>query len=165
MCSIPPPHILATADQSAIIAQLQTELAVVRAELASLRAERDQFRATLVDLLADQVQLRAHLADTQAQLAAVEVERQQTRQELVEFKRKPFVAHRAITSDAPAKARGRPLGHAGAGRSRPPRIDRTQVIPAGDTGPDCGTPFSGVGTTRERVVEDLALVRPTGSTK
>ena len=27
--------------------------------------------------------------------------------------------------------------------------------------PDCGAAFSGIGTTRERVVEDIVLVRPT----
>jgi transposase len=161
MCSAPPSSILIPTDQSAIIVQLQTELALVRAELATVRAERDQLRAALVDLLADQVQLRAQLADTQAHLAAVEVERQETRQALVILKRKPFVARRASRSDAPAKPRGRPLGHPGVGRSRPTRIDRTQLIPAGDTCPDCGTPFSGMGATRERVVEDIELVRPT----
>ena len=74
MCSTLPSSILIPTDQSAIIVQLQTELALVRAELATVRAERDQLRAALVDLLADQVQLRAQLADTQAHLAAVEVE-------------------------------------------------------------------------------------------
>jgi transposase/cell division protein FtsB len=147
------------------IHQLEAELAAMRAELAAVRAERDQLRAALTDLHASQLQLRAQLADTQAQLAAVETERQQTRQELLDLKRKPFVAHRSTTAEVPAKPRGRALGHAGAGRSRPTRIDRTQLIPAGDTCPDCGTPFTGIGTTRERVVEDIEVVRPTLITK
>ena len=140
---------------------LLAELVALRADLATVRAERDQLRGVLADMLADLAQVRAQLADTQAQLAAVEAERQQTRQELVDLKRKPFTVRSRSADTTPAKPRGRPVGHPGSGRSRPTRIDHTQAIPAGDTCPDCGTPFSGTGTTRERVVEDIDLVRPT----
>ncbi len=147
------------------IARLQAELTAVRVELDTVRAERDQLRGLLADLLADQVQLRAQLADTQAQLAAVEAERHQTHQELVDLKRKPFTSRLRSDDTTPAKPRGREAGHPGSGRRRPTRIDHIQAIPAGDTCPDCGTAFSGKGTTRERVVEDIVLVRPTVITK
>jgi transposase len=147
------------------IARLQADLIALQAELTSVRAERDQFRSLLAEVLAEQVQLRAQLADTQAQLATVEAERQETRQELVDLKRKPFTARTQSDHTTPAKPRGRPFGHAGSSRPRPTRIDHIQAIPAGDTCPDCGTAFSGKGTTRERVVEDIVLVRPTVSTK
>src|SRR6266542_1896982 len=143
------------------VARLHADLAALQAELTSVRAERDQLRGLLADLL----QLRAQLADTQVQLAAVEAERHQTRQELVDLKRKPFTARSQSDSTTPAKPRGREAGHPGSGRPRPTRIDHIQAIPAGDTCPDCGTAFSGSGTTRSRVVEDIVLVRPTVITK
>jgi transposase len=144
---------------------LQAELTAVRVELDTVRAERDQLRGLLADLLASQMQLRAQLADTQAQLAAVEAERQDTRQELVDLKRKPFTARARADDTNVAKPRGRPSGHLGSSRRRPARIDQTQLIPAPERCPDCGTAFSGSGTTRERVVEDIVLVRPTIITK
>lgn len=147
------------------VARLHAELTTVRVALDTVRAERDQLRGLLADLLADQVQLRAQLAATQAQLAAVEAERQETRQELVDLKRKPFTTRARSDTTTPAKPRGRAAGHPGSSRRRPTRIDHTQAIPAGDTCPDCGTPFTGAGTTRERVVEDIVLVRPTVITK
>jgi transposase len=147
------------------VAQLQAELTAVRVELDTVRAERDQLRGLLADLLAAQVQLRAQLADAQAQLAAVEVERQETRQALVDLKCKPFITRARSDDTTPAKPRGRAAGHVGSSRRRPTRIDHTQAIGAGDTCPDCGTPFTGNGTTRERVVEDIVLVRPTVITK
>jgi hypothetical protein len=116
-------------------------------------------------VLAAQVQLRAHLADKSAQLAAVEAERQDTRQELVDLKRKPFSTHPRSGNTTPAKPRGRSAGHVGSSRRRPSRIDHTQVIPAPQSCPDCGSAFTGIGTTRERVVEDIVLVRPTVITK
>jgi len=171
--SMQPMHSEAIIDPSATpyaparaVARLQAELTAVQVELATVRAERDQLRGVLADILAEQVQLRAQLAQTQAQLAAVEAERQATRQELVDLKRAPFVPRQRQTDGAAAaKPRGRLLGHAGSGRSRPTRVDRTQAIGAGATCPDCGTPFTGTGTTRERVVEDIELVRPTVITK
>jgi transposase len=159
------PSAAPTASERAL-ALLQAELMAVRAELDTVRAERDHLRGVLADLLAQQVQLRAQLAQTYAQLDAVEAERQATRQELVDLKCKPFVPRHKQTDDAAeAKPRGRPLGHAGSGRTRPTRIDRTQAIPAADTCPDCGTPFTGTGVIRERMVEDIILVRPTIITK
>jgi hypothetical protein len=147
-------------------ARLQAELTAVRVELDTVRAERDQLCGVLADVLADLAQVRAQLADTQAQLAAVEAERQATRQELVDLKRAPFVSRQRQTDPAAeAKPRGRPIGHVGNSRRRPTRIDRTQAIPAPDTCPACGTAFTGTGSTRERVVEDIVLVRPTLITK
>lgn len=147
------------------LARLQAELTTVRVELDTVRAERDQLRGLLADLLADQVQLRGQLAAIQAQLAAVETERQQTRQELVDLKRAPFTTRARSDDTSVAKPRGRAAGHPGSSRRRPTRIDHTQVIPAPDGCPDCGTAFSGSGITRERVVEDIVLVRPTIITK
>jgi transposase len=146
-------------------ARLQAELATVRVELDTVRAERDQLRGLLADLLADQVQLRAQLADSQAQLATVEDERHQTRQELVDLKRAPFTTRARSDDTIAAKPRGRAAGHPGSSRRRPTRIDHTQVIPAPESCPDCGTAFSSIGITRERVVEDIVLVRPTVITK
>jgi hypothetical protein len=119
----------------------------VRVELDTVRAERDQLRGLLADLLAEQVQLRAQLADTQTQLAAVEAERHQTRQELVDFKRNPFTARSGSDDTTAAKPRGRAAGHVGSSRRRPAQIDQTQVIPAPDSCPNCGTAFVGIGTT------------------
>lgn len=147
------------------LARLQAELTAVRVELDTVRAERDQLRGLLAELQASQVQLRAHLADNAAQLAAVEAERQDTRQELVDLKRKPFTTHLRSDDTTPAKPRGRSAGHPASSRRRPSRIDHTQVIPAPECCPDCGSAFSGIGTTRERVVEDIVLVRPTVVTK
>src|SRR5262245_37118053 len=147
------------------LARFQAELTAVRLELDSVRAERDQLRGLLADLLAQQVQLRAQLADTQTQLAAVETERLNTHQELLDLKRKPFTTRARSDQTTPAKPRGRAVGHPGSSRRRPARIDQTQVIPAPDSCPDCGSAFSGIGTTRERVVEDIVLVRPTVITK
>jgi transposase len=147
------------------IVQLQADLATLQAELTSTRAERDQLRGLLADLQASQVQLRAQFVDAQAELAAVEAERHQTHQELVDLKRKPFTARSRPDTTRVAKPRGRAAGHVGSGRSRPARIDQTQTIPAGETCPECGTPFTGIGATRERVVEDIVLVRPTVITK
>jgi transposase len=133
--------------------------------LAELRRENTQLRAVLADVLAELTQVRIQLAQTQAQLAAVEAERQELHQEVVDLKRKPFVPRQREDTPEQAKPRGRAPGHVGSGRSRPTRIDQIQAIPAGDTCPDCGTPFSGTGATRERVVEDIDLVRPTVVTK
>src|SRR5262245_748865 len=151
-------------DAALAVVQLQAEAAALRAELAAVRVERDQLRGVLSEVLAEQVQLGAQLAEAQATIAALEADRHDLHQELVDLKRKPF-ARPIPDARIPAKPRGRPVGHAGSGRSRPTRIDRTETIPAGDTCPDCGTAFTGTGTTRERVIEDIELVRPTIVTK
>jgi transposase len=147
------------------ITRLQTELTALGMELDIVRAERDQLRGLLAEVLATQAQLRAQLADTQAQLVSVEAERHQTRQELIDLKRKPFSSRSRSDDSRVAKPRGRPIGHVGSSRPRPSQIDHTQVIPAPDSCPDCGSAFSGRGVTRERVVEDIILVRPTLITK
>jgi len=152
---------LSPAASALTITQLQADLATLQAELTTVRAERDQLHGLLADLLAEQVQLRAQLADTQALVAAVEAEHQQTRQELFDLKRKPFTARSRSDDTKVPKPRGRPTGHVGSGRPRPTRIDQVQAIPAGDSCPDCGTAFTGMGTTRSRVVEDIVLVHPT----
>lgn len=150
---------------SAAVRRREAELATLRTELALVRAERDQLRGVLADALAELTQVRVQLAQTQEQLTQLDTERGELQQELVDLKRKPFLPRRRPDADSPAKARGRAVGHVGSGRSRPTRIDRTQPIPAGDTCPDCGTPFTGTGTSRERIVEDIVLVRPTVVTK
>lgn len=165
-------HSFATPSPSAVpsapdcaVSRLQAELTAARDELASVRAERDQLRGVLADVLAELALLRAQLASSHAQLVAVEAERQQTRQELADLKRKPFGTKRRSDDAPPAKPRGRAAGHVGSGRQRPERIDRTQVISAPDTCPECGAAFSGMGATRARVIEDIELVRPTVVTK
>jgi len=166
MRSLPPTDSLPTsAAPRPTIARLQADLVALQAQLTSVRAERDQLRDLLADLLAEQVQLRAQLADTQVQLAAVEAERQDTRQELLDLKRKPFTSRSRSDNTTPAKPRGRAVGHPGRSRRRPTRIDQIQAIGAPDSCPDCGSAFTGSGITRERVVEDIVLVRPTVITK
>jgi transposase len=141
----------------------KADVAALEVELTAVRAERDDLRAALSDVLAEMVQLRAHLATTQAHLVAVETERQETRQALVDHQRRPFT-RRPPRTTAPRR-RVRPVGHPGSGRPRPTRIDQTEIIEAGDTCPDCGTACTGAGVTRERVVEDIELSRPTVVTK
>ena len=148
------------------MAQPHADLAAVQAQLAATQAERDHLRALLADVLAELVQLRAQLGATQTQLAALEAERHDLHQEVVDLKRKPFAARRQTTHElTPPKPRGRALGHVGSSRTRPSHIDQTQPIPAPDSCPDCGTAFTGSGTTRTRVIEDIDLVRPTVITK
>lgn len=143
----------------------QDDLAALQTELARVRGEREQLHAVLADVLAELAQLGVELAQTQAQLAAVKAERQEVHQELVDLKRKPFAAQRRIDDVPSTKPRGRPVGHPGSGRSQPLRIDHTPPIPVGQTCPDCGSAFRGAGTSRERVIEDIDLVRPTIVTK
>src|SRR4029434_9367990 len=77
-----------------------------------------------------------------------------------------FAGCRQTTDEVtPAKQRGRAVGHVGSSRARPSHIDQTQPIPAPHTCPDCGTAFTGRGTTRTRVIEDIELLRPTVVTK
>jgi transposase len=160
------PSIHSTAPAAGGMTQPYAELAAVQAELATAQAARDHLRAVLADVLAELVQLRAQLAATQTQLAALEAERHDLHQELVDLKRKPFAARRQTTDEVtPPKPRGRAVGHVGSSRSRPSHIDQTQPIPAPDTCPDCGTAFTGAGTTRSRVIEDIDLARPTVVTK
>ncbi len=170
--TMPAMHFEATTDRNAApavparpVVRHPADLTAMHGELGTVRAERDQLRGVLADVLAELAQLRAQLAQTQAQLAAVEAERQATHQELVDLMRKPFTTRARSDDTNVAKPRGRPAGHPGSGRLRPTRIDQTQAIPAGDTCPDCGTAFTGSGTTRTRIVEDIELVRPTVITK
>jgi len=169
---MPAMHFEATTDLSTApavparqVVRLPADLTAMHGELVTVRAECDQLRGVLADVLAELAQLRAQLAQTQAQLAALEAERQATHQELVDLKRKPFTTRARSDDTKVAKPRGRPAGHPGSGRLRPTRIGHTQAIPAGDSCPECGTPFTGTGTTRARVIEDIDLVRPTVVTK
>lgn len=139
------------------------DLRAVLHELAALRRERDTLQATLGDALAELVRLRAQLRAALEQLAAVEDERAATRQTLTDLQRRPFT-RRPPATDTP-RPRGRPAGHPGSSRPRPTRIDQTEHVAAGTTCPDCGTAFTGAGVTRERVVEDIDLSRPTVITK
>ncbi|GIV97995.1 MAG: hypothetical protein KatS3mg057_2652 [Herpetosiphonaceae bacterium] len=49
--------------------------------------------------------------------------------------------------------------------SAPPGIDRTERIAAPDTCPDCGTACTGDGVERDRIIEDIEIVRPTVITR
>lgn len=163
MCATPTTH--PAVSPASAVSRPEAEVALPCAELAALRAERDQLRSLLADALADLSQTRFLLAQTQEQLAALDAERSEIQQELVTLKRKPFTSRRRADPQAPAKPRGRAVGHPGSGRSRPTHIDHIQPIPAGENCPACGTPFTGNGTTRERIVEDIVLQRPSVTTK
>jgi transposase len=139
------------------------ELAALRSERDALRSDRDALQAALSDALAEVVQLRVQLRAALEQLDAVEDERAMTRQTLTDLQRRPFT--RRPPASATPRPRGRPTGHPGSSRPRPTRIDQTETVSAGDTCPDCGAPFTGAGVTRERVVEDIDLARPTVITK
>ena len=143
--------------------QTRLDAAPLVSEVAALRCENEQLRSLLSEAMAELVQLRAQLHTSHEQLQSIEDERAQTHQTLTDLKRRPFT-RRAAHSEA-TKPRGRAVGHVGSGRSRPTRIDATEHIPAGEQCPDCGSDFTGKGVTRERVVEDIVLVRPTRITK
>jgi hypothetical protein len=166
MRSIPTTDLIPAPDAPVLsVAQLHADPAALQAELLSIHPERDLLCGLLADVLADQVQLRVQIATTQAQLAAVEAECQNARQELVDLKQKSFTPPTRSDDTVPAKPRSRAAGHVGSSRRRPTQIDHTQAISAGDTCPDCGTPFTGIGTTHSRVVEDSILVHATIITK
>lgn len=135
-------------------------LAPPPAALVAAAARIAQLEALVGELMAERVQWRAQIVQLQEQLTAVEEVRQTTQQELVALKQAP-VRRRRAPSEAPAKRRGRAVGHPGVSRRRPTEIDRTVPIPAGEQCPDGGTACSGQGVTRTRVVEDIEIRRPT----
>jgi transposase len=124
-----------------MIEALQEQLAALQAEVQALRAEN------------------ARLRD----------ENQRLREELKALKQAPFKPRRRRKSQrkdpTKRKKQGRKAGHAGSGRSRPTRVDRTEQIAVGDHCPDCGEPLTGAGVQRERIVEDIEPVRPTQVTR
>lgn len=128
---------------SAQLTALQTEVATLQAENARLRSE---------------------LQAAQAHITELETELQQLRDELNQLKQAPFKPRRRRKSQRKSADRtqgGRQAGHPGSGRKRPERVDRTVRISAGDHCLDCGTPLTGDGVIRERIVEDIEPVRPT----
>lgn len=134
------------------------------ADYARLQEENAQLWA---DLEAAQVQitdLQTALAETRAALQRLQEQQRQLQQELTTIKQRPFTPRRRRSSQGEtteAKPRGRPPGHVGNSRLKPSRIDRTETLPAPESCPDCGASFSGQGVVRERLIEDLNLVRPT----
>ncbi|MGC9523847.1 MAG: IS66 family transposase, partial [Anaerolineae bacterium] len=109
--------------------------------------------------------LQAEVQELRAENARLRDENQRLREELKALKQAPFKPRRRRKSQRkdPTKRQqqGRKAGHAGSGRSRPTRIDRTEYIAVGDQCPDCGEHLTGEGLKRERVIEDIEPVRPT----
>lgn len=139
-----------------------------RADYAHLQAENAQLRADLVGAQAQIADLQTALAETRAMLQQLQQQHQHLQQELTTIKQQPFVARRRRASQPATiepQPRGRPPGHLGSSRTRPPRVDQTETISAGESCPDCGACFTGRGVVRERTVEDLDLRRPTIITK
>jgi septal ring factor EnvC (AmiA/AmiB activator) len=103
--------------------------------------------------------LQAEVQELRAENARLRDENQRLREELKARKQAPFKPRRRRKSQRqdPTQRQqpGRKAGHAGSGRSRPSRIDRTEHIAVGDYCPDCGEPLTGEGVKRERVIEDI----------
>ncbi|MEM1010028.1 MAG: IS66 family transposase, partial [Myxococcota bacterium] len=83
---------------------------------------------------------------------------------LNELKQKPFKRSRPEKKGT-GKTRGRKKGHAGSGRKKPERIDKTVRIEAGEKCPECGSEFSSRAVERTRDVVDIEPVRPTVNTR
>jgi transposase len=135
-----------------------------RADYLRLREENVHLRAELAVAQAQIADLQTALADTCAALQQLQEQQRQLQQELTTIKQQPFTSRRRRASQREtieAHPRGRPPGHEGSSRAKPTRIDRTEALPAPDSCPDCDTSFSGQGVVRERLIEDLNLVRPT----
>lgn len=137
----------------------------LRAELAAAQARIQELEAALGATYAERNRLRAQLADAQETIAQLMAENQRLEQEVKDLKQAPFKSRKrkrsASSQRSKKRKRGRAAGHPGSGRKRPPEIDRTERIPAGDACPDCGTSFTGEGVERDRVVEDIEPIRPT----
>lgn len=151
-----------TAEQMpAVIAEnaiLRAASAAVREQLAALQRE---LHATLATVAA----LRAEVASAQARINELDESRARLDREVTALKQAPFQARRrrvAPTAEPRERKKpGRKAGHPGSGRARPSRIDRVEVIGAGEPCPECGSAFTGAGVVRERIVEDIEPVRPT----
>lgn len=138
------------------------KLEAIQAQLAALQGE-------VKDLRAENGRLRQELEAAQQRITELEEENQRLRDELNKRKQEPFTARRRRKpqgqDSAKSKRSGRKAGHVGSGRSRPTHIDHIEHITIGDHCPDCGTPLSGKGVKRERIVEDIEPVRPTRVTR
>jgi transposase len=147
-------------------AQLRGENAQLRGENAQLRGENAQLRADLAAAYAQIAALTTALTEAQALLAQLQTQQQTLQRELTDLKRRPFARRHPPAQDAAeTRPRGRPPGHPGSSRTRPTRIDRTERIAAPDACPDCGTPCTGDGVERDRIVEDIEITRPTVITR
>jgi transposase len=137
----------------------------LRSQLAEAQAQVCQLQAALSEALAEQADLETRLTEAQVTIAHLQAENNRLQQELAAVKQAPFKPRRRRPpkgeKSATPKRRGRAKGHPGSGRKRPSRIDRTERISAGETCPDCDTPFTGRVIERERLVEDIEPVRPT----
>src|SRR5690242_16094144 len=151
-------------------ANLPTDLPTVeqwhgfRADYLRLREENVYLRADLAAAQAQIANLQTVLAETRTALQQLQEQQRQLQQQLTTIKQQPFTSRRRRQSQletSDPRPRGRPPGHLGSSRPKPTRIDRIEAIPAPDHCPDCDTAFSGQGVARERLIEDLNLVRPT----
>lgn len=143
--------------------QVPAEIGRLRDELAEAKAQICQLEAALSEASAERNRLEARLAEAQGVIARLMAENRRLQQEVADLRQASFKSRKRKRSRerAGSKKAGRPAGHPGSGRERPKEIDRTERIPAGDVCPDCGTPFTGEGVERDRVVEDIKPVRPT----
>lgn len=135
-----------------------------QATMAEAQAYIEELEAAYCESQAARQRLEAQVAEAQAVIEHLLVENQRQQQELEDYKQKPFRSRRRKRQSSASSQntkRGAQPGHAGHGRPRPQRIDETKTLPAGDACPACGTPFTGEGVTRERVIEDIIPVRPT----
>jgi hypothetical protein len=134
------------------------------ADYAHLQEENVRLRSDLTTAQAQIADLQTALADTRAALQQLQEQQRQLQQQVTTIKQQPFTSQRRRQSQRQTtdpQPRGRPPGHLGSSRPKPCRIDRTEAIAAPATCPHCDTSFSGEGVVRERLIEDLDLMRPT----
>lgn len=145
------------------------QMQAVVAENERLREQIADLQQALHEAMATIAALRAEVASAQARVGELEAARERLEGELTAIKQAPYQARRRRVQNAAElgehKKPGREVGHAGSGRARPSRIDRVEVIRAGEHCPDCGSAFTGAGVVRERIVEDIEPVRPTVVTR
>ena len=141
---------------------------VANTALAEAQARIRELEAAFCESQAMQKRLSGQLAEAQAVIQHLMTENRRLQEELNALKQEPFKSRRRKrqqSSQSSRSKRGAQPGHTGHGRQRPERVDQTESIPAGEVCPDCGTPFTGDGVTRERVIEDIIPVRPTRVTR
>ena len=136
---------------------MSKQVVLSQAEYEGMQKELTELREMVKELL----EQLAKNGDPNEDLRAAN-ERLQA--ELNELKQKPFKRSRPEKEGA-GKARGRKKGHAGSGRKKPERIDKTVRIEAGDQCPDCGSEFSSKAVERTRDVVDIEPIRPTINTR
>lgn len=151
-------------------AELPTDLPTVeqwhafRADYLHLQQENARLQSDLASAQAQIADLQTALKDTRAALQQLTEQQRQLQQQLTAIKQQPFTSRRRRSSQRETpdpQPRGRPPGHLGSSRPKPTHVDRTETLPAPESCPDCGSSFSGQGVVRERLIEDLNLVRPT----